>query len=96
LKPLSNRDSVIYWLEQAGFAPDGITYLVLPEVHTVGFKRAFSMTLGSIPIPGVWQIFDLLPMALRYHLVAWVYDEAFGGDNMQPIITHDPLFICVK
>jgi len=94
--PKMDKISMFAELRKAGIPQSAITYLVMGEIHTVGFKRSFSERVGSIPIPGIWNIFDRMDYASRVLAVKRIYERAFGRDLNRPIYTEDPLFVITK
>ena len=94
--PKLNQRKVSNLIEQAGIPAENVFYYLWPEVHTVAFKKAFSLNGGSIPVPGLWYILPLLIPIDRYNAVQKIYDRAFPKSGTTPIYLTDAVYIIAK
>ena len=96
LYPKYDKNTILDKLDKAGVPLSKVNNLILPETHTVAFKQGYSLVLGSVPIPGLWNVFPLFDEVTRYEMVHEIYEKAFPGNKHIPIQTHDPVFIVTK
>lgn len=96
LQPKYNKTKMLDCLHKASVPLSNVTYLILPETHTVEFKLGYSLALGSIPLPGIWDVFPLFDNVTRYELVQNIYGVAFPEGKHTLVQTHDPVFIVTK
>jgi len=95
LTPKLSKSKMDLIFKEAGIPLKNVSYYILPETHTVEFKRRFSQNWGSIPIPGVWDILPLMAPADRYAAVNRIYDVAFPDKNT-PVRLSDAVYVVTK
>lgn len=94
-RPKFDKQKLLSFLLDARIPMDAAAFIVLPEVISVGFKERFSMELGSLPVPGIWDIMGLLPEREKREVVARVYSDAFPGNRLHTFMQFHDLTVSI-
>lgn len=60
-----------------------------------GEKLPLSLELGSLPVPGIWDIMGLLHEKEKREVVARVYSEAFPGNRLHTFMQFHDLMVSI-
>ena len=94
--PLFDHEKILKSLLNIGVTGSQITHLVLPQTQTVNFRKKYSGSLGSVPLPGVWDILPLFGQLERINIVNEIYNKAFDCLEDRPFMIYDPIYIVTK
>jgi SAM-dependent methyltransferase len=93
LVPKYDLASTLRALSRAGVAARQVRHLIVSQRQTTGFRRRYSRVLGSVPVPGIWDVLEIFDPLTRQVLVEEIYDRAFEDTGDTAFMTHDPVFI---
>ena len=93
LVPKYDLASTLRALSRAGVAARQVRHLIVSQRQTTGFRRQYSRVLGSVPVPGIWDVLEIFDPLTRQVLVEEIYDRAFEDAGDTAFMTHDPVFI---
>jgi SAM-dependent methyltransferase len=94
-RPKFDKQKLLSFLLDARIPLDATAFIVLPEAISVGFKERFSLELGSLPVPGIWDIMGLLPEREKRKVVARVYSDAFPGNRLHTFMQLHDLMVSI-
>lgn len=92
-RPKHDLTSILGALKTAGVAARQVHHLIVAQRQTTRFRKRYSRALGSIPVPGIWDVLDIFDSLTRQVLVEEIYDRAFAGTGDTEFMTYDPVFV---
>jgi len=91
--PKHDLTSILCALGKAGIAARQVNHLIVAQRQTTRFRKQYSQALGSVPVPGIWDVLDVFDPLTRQVLVEEIYDRAFARTGDTEFMTCDPVFV---